>query len=585
MDLGSAVLAAETALELLSEEERAGVRLCPAPLVEGAVAAAVQIAAGADLEQCSGRPPRRWPPRPGICSAPRRPFRRPGPAPPAADFLEATVTLRNTHGLHLRPAARLVRAAAGFRAEVLVGRPASGQPPVPAASLNAVATLGLGQGEQVLFRARGPEARQALDALCRLAAERFGEGSAAEAPESAPAPAPVAVGTACLQGIPVSEGFAAGLLQQLQHSLLQPSARPPLEPEREWAGLQAALAAEREYLSSESRSAGPGARKAELLEAFRLILEDPALLDPVREALFERGRNAEQALDEGIRAMAGRFRGLADAYARERGADVLDLGQRVLRRLRRGVPSAERGERQPAVPPAASGPVLLAAEELFATDAAGLEPQAVLGVLTVRGGATSHASVLVRSLGIPCITGLPESLLRLPSGTPAAMDGGRGRLWIGPDAPTLALVESGRAGWLRRREAEAAAARQPAVSRDGRRFLVEANIAGIADARQAVAQGGEGVGVLRTEFLYLRRAVPPSEEEQAQTLREIAEALQGRPLTVRTLDVGGDKELPYLALAGGGQPLPGGPRDPPGTEAARAAAQPAARRAAGGGRA
>ncbi len=252
--------------------------------------------------------------------------------------------------------------------------------------------------------------------------------------------------------------------------------------------------------------------------------------------------------------MAGRFRGLADAYARERGADILDLGQRVLRRLRRAQPGADPVE---PLPLPASGPVLLAAEELFATEAAGLDSQAVLGVLTVRGGATSHASVLVRSLGIPCITGLPESLLRLPSGTPAAMDGGGGRLWIGPDAPTLALVDSGRAGWLRRREAEAAAARQPAVSRDGRRFLVEANIAGIADARQAVAQGGEGVGVLRTEFLYLRRAVPPSEEEQARSLREIARALQGRPLTVRTLDVGGDKELPYLPLAAEANPYLG----------------------------
>jgi phosphoenolpyruvate-protein phosphotransferase/dihydroxyacetone kinase phosphotransfer subunit len=561
MDLGSAVLAAETALELLPEEERAGVLLCPAPLVEGAVAAAVQIAAGADLETVHREATLALTPKTGHLAGPAEVVPAAGVSPPGGDFLEATATLRNAHGLHLRPAARLVRAAAGFRAEVLVGRPASGQPLVPATSLNAVATLGLGQGEQVLFRARGPEARQALEALCRLAAERFGEGSAAEGPETAPSPAPapaaasVAVGAAYLQGVPVSEGFAAGLLQQLQHSLLQPSARRPLGPEREWAELQAALAAEREYLSSESRSADPGAQKAELLEAFRLVLEDLALLDPARQALFDRGRNAEQALDESIHAMAGRFHGLADAYARERGADILDLGQRVLRRLRRGEPAAEPvaqlaaepGEPRPAVPPAASGPILLAAEELSATDAAGLEPRAVLGVLIVRGGATSHASVLVRSLGIPCITGLPQSLLRLPPGTPAAMDGGQGRLWIGPDAPTLALVESGRAAWLRRREAEASAARRPAVSRDGRRFLVEANIAGIADARQAVAQGGEGVGVLRTEFLYLRRSAPPSEEEQVQTLREIAAALEGRPLTVRTLDVGGDKELPYLA--------------------------------------
>jgi phosphocarrier protein FPr len=560
MDLGSAVLAAETALELLPEEERAGVRLCAAPLVEGAVAAAVQIAAGASLETVHREALGALTPKSGHLAGAAEAVPAAAAAHPAGDFLEATVSLRNPHGLHLRPAARLVRAAAGFRAEVLVGRPASGRPPVLAASLNSVATRGLGQGEQVLFRARGPEARQALEALCRLAGEGFGEGSAAEGPKAAPAASaadaegPADAGGGFLQGLPVSEGFAHGPLLRFQRAFLEPSRRPGLGPQREWAELQASLAAEREYLSGESRSAGCGARKAELLEAFRLVLEDSALLGPARQALFERGMNAEQALDESIRAVAGRFRGLADAYARERGADILDLGQRVLRRLRRRQPGADPLK---PLPLPAAGAVLLAAEELFATDASGLEPRAVLGVLTVRGGSTSHASVLVRSLGIPCITGLPESLLRLPSGTPAAMDGGRGRLWIGPDAPTLALVASERAGWLRRRKAEAEAARQPAISRDGRRFLVEANIAGTTDARQAVAQGGEGVGVLRTEFLYLRRASPPSEEEQLQSLREIAEALQGRPLTVRTLDVGGDKELPYLSLPAEANPYLG----------------------------
>ena len=137
------------------------------------------------------------------------------------------------------------------------------------------------------------------------------------------------------------------------------------------------------------------------------------------------------------------------------------------------------------------------------------------------------------------------------------MDGGQGRVWIGPDAPTRALLESRRAEWQRRRAAEADACRQPAVSRDGRRFLVEANIAGVADARQAVAQGGEGVGVLRTEFLYLRRAGPPAEEEQLESLREIAAVLQGRPLTVRTLDIGGDKEVPYLVLPAEANPYLG----------------------------
>ncbi len=555
MDLGSALLAAETALELLPEPERAGVRLCPAPLVEGAVAAAVQIAAGGSLQDAFREASQALAPKLEHLAGPEGDARAgaaaqaglasPGPAgEPGEPFQEAEATVLNAHGLHLRPAARLVRAAARFRAEILVKGAAAGRPPAPASSLNAVATLGLKRGERVVFLARGPEARAALEALCRLAAERFGEESAAGwaelAPQAVAPPRPRAAGAAAyLQGLPVSEGFAVGPLLQLRATLLQPSDRPAQDPSREWAALQEALAGVRGALARESSSAGAEGRRAELLAAFRLILEDPALLDPARKAILG-GSNAERAVDDAVRVLAGRFRGLDDSYARERAADILDLGQRVLARLRKG--SGEPG----ALP--AGGPGLLAASELSPTAAASLDGGTVLGVLTVQGGATSHASVLVRSLGIPCIAGLPESLLELPAGTPAAMDGGEGRVWIRPDGPTRARIEAGLARWRRLREEAAEAARKPAVSRDGRRFLVEANIAGLADARQAVAQGAEGVGVLRTEFLFLNRFEAPEEEEQAQALREIAAALEGRPLTVRTLDIGGDKQVPYLAM-------------------------------------
>jgi phosphoenolpyruvate-protein phosphotransferase len=576
MDLGSAVLAAETALELLPEKDRAGVRLCPAPLVEGAIAAAVQIGLGGDLETVFREASQALSPKSEQLGGTREPSAVTATEAPQAGepFREATATMLNAHGLHLRPAARLVRAAARFRAEVRVGRPGSARTAVSAASLNAVATLGLRQGERVLFQARGPQAGQALEALCRLAAERFGEQrprtegpAAAGAPAAPPmvpaasgaAPAPGSDASGVLQGVPVSEGFAAGPLLPLARRFLQPSGRPSLGAEREWAAVQDALAREREDLGRErgSLAARAGTAQAELLEAFQLILEDPGLLEAAREELFARERNAEQALDLAIHALAGRFRELEESYARERAADVLDLGQRVLRRLKRIGPA---GRSEPAVGPGlpqAAQPGLLAAEELPPTDAARLDARSILGVLTVRGGPTSHSSVLIRSLGIPCITGLPESLLGLPAGTPVAMHGGQGTLWVRPDAAALAAVGAGRAEWLRRRTEAAGMAGQPAVSRDGQRFLVEANIAGVADAEQAVVQGGDGVGVLRTEFLFLGRKHPPAEEEQLEVLGQIATALRGRPLTVRTLDIGGDKEAPYLALPAEANPYLG----------------------------
>jgi phosphocarrier protein FPr len=551
MDLGSAVLATESALELLPEDALAGVRLCPAPLVEGAIAAAVRIAVGDDLEAVYREAAQALAPKADHLGAPARGLPHaatglPGSAAGDADagepYQEATATLRNAHGLHLRPAARLVRAAARFQAEVLVGNPRSGKPPVSAASLNAIATLGLAQGEQIVFRARGPEAREALAALQGLAAARFGEE-----PEAAPAALPPAAppsgdpqGT--LQGIPVSEGFAAGPVLFLARAILQPSERPPGAPDEEWAALLEALRRERAVLDQERQevSARVGTQRGSLFEAFQLILQDCAVLDPAKEEIFTRRRNAEQALAGGIRGVAERYRDLADPYARQRAEDILDLGQRLLRRL--------RGSGEQALPAEKAQPVLLAAEELSPAAAARLDARVILGVLTVRGGPTSHSAVLVRALGIPCIAGLPGSLLRLPAGTLAAMDGGAGRVWVEPDRPNLARIEAGRAEWLRRKAAAAAVCLQPAISRDGRRFFVEANIAGVADAQPAVEQGAEGIGVLRTEFLFLNRTRPPSENEQLEALQAIAGHLQGRPLTARTLDVGGDKAVPYLAM-------------------------------------
>lgn len=551
MDLGSAVLAAETALELLPHETRAGVRLCPAPLVEGAIAAAVQIGQGSSLEAV-------WQEASLALSPKADHLAKPGAVSPAPEvkesgeaYLEAEATVLNAHGLHLRPAARLVRTASRFRAEVLVANPRSSKHPVPATSLNGITTLGLAQGGPILFRARGPEARQALEALRRLAEERFGEPEVPRetSPEAPPAGEP-GEGPGLIQGIPVSAGLAYGPVFFVERATLEPSERPSLPPEEEWTLLRAALDRECAILDQERRdvSARLGPEKGALFEAFRLILLDPSLLDPVRQAIFTRRLNAEQALGSGIQALAARYRELPEHYARQRAADIQDLGQRLLRRLKGAAAQPQA---------AVTGPSLLAARELSAAAAARLDSRATLGVLTVHGGSTSHSAVLVRSLGIPCITGLPESLLRLPAGTVAAMDGESGKVWLAPDAQTLARTEASRAEWLRRRAAEAGLRREPAVSRDGRRFEVEANLAGVAGAPQAVEQGAEGVGVLRTEFLFLDRNSPPAEEEQLEALVAIAESLGGRPLTVRTLDIGGDKPVPYASLPAEANPYLG----------------------------
>ena len=193
-------------------------------------------------------------------------------------------------------------------------------------------------------------------------------------------------------------------------------------------------------------------------------------------------------------------------------------------------------------------PFVALAEEVTPAEVAALAAAGALGVCSSRGATTGHAAILARAMGLPMVAGLGEALLAAPEGAVLALDGAAGRAWLDPP-PALAAELARRGEVEARQRAEAlASAAAPAVTRDGRRIEVMANIGGPADAAAAVAAGAEGVGVFRTELLFLDRQEAPGEDEQHALYLEAARALAGRPLTVRTLDAGGDKPLPYLHL-------------------------------------
>jgi phosphoenolpyruvate-protein phosphotransferase len=194
-------------------------------------------------------------------------------------------------------------------------------------------------------------------------------------------------------------------------------------------------------------------------------------------------------------------------------------------------------------------PGIAVARELTPGEAAGLDPEVVWAIATARGGPTGHAAILARALGIPAVVGLGDALLAVPEGTPLALDGAAGVVDVDPDAGTLAELEARRDAEAAARAAMLAGASEPGAMRDGRRVEVFANVGSPAEARLVVEQGAEGVGLLRTEFLFLDRATPPDEDEQVDVLRAIAGALGGRRVIVRTLDAGADKPLPFLRQA------------------------------------
>jgi phosphocarrier protein FPr len=544
MDLGSAILSAETAVELLPENMQSHIRICAAPLVEGAIAAGVQISLGSDLETvCREATQALIPKMKHLVEsdenqsnaladdrAPKRPDHQ----------QEIKLTVNSVHGLHARPAARFVQTAAAFDARIWVKKLDSPQDPVSATSLNSLATLGVNRGDRIIVSATGPDARKALDALATLVNEHLQVYSEETTP--APEPAPVtAMGMEGLSAVALSQGIALGPIYHYRAPAPQVSRYRVEIPDREWENLLHAREKTCEAIRQRRQAMEPalGEVRATIFDAHLLILQDPAMLERIRQRIFEDGQNAAWAWQQCVQEIADSYRELSDDYLRQRADDVLDVGRQVLLDL--CGQSAETAVELPQ-------PVILVAGELTPTDTVLLDSERVLGIVTVAGGPTSHSAILARALGIPAIAGVDPAVLNLADNTVLALDGFSGTLWIRPPPKVAAQLKERRRRWLKERDQLRRSCIQPAVTRDGRRIKVVANLGSVFEAGKAIENGADGVGLLRTEFLYLRRSRPPTEAEQVDVLRRIAQTIGGKPICVRTLDVGGDKILPYLRI-------------------------------------
>jgi multiphosphoryl transfer protein len=560
MDLGSALMSAEIAVEMAGGD--VPVLLADAPLVEGAVAAAAAARAGLALADVAAEAR-------GSLRAKAEQLGADGEAPPLGPVAAGTAAavaaelgppeemrlrVENRLGLHARPAARFVGAAASADADIEVSNESTGRGPVSARSLTALATLGVRQGHEILVRARGVGATAALEAIRTLAEDNWGdadgeENGAAEASAAPSSPAAADEAGGPLRGLPVSPGIAVGPARRLHEPEPEVSDAPSAGAEVEWRRLEEARSAARTDVRAArvAVAAAAGEAQAEIFDAHELILDDEEVLDPARRAVEDGGRNAAQAWDAAVRAAAGAYRAAGDAYLRERAADVLDVGRRVLVHLAGGS----------ACPPALAGPGVLVAEDLTPGQTAALDRALVRGIATARGSATSHAAILARGLGIPAVVGLGPAVLDAADGEPLVLDGDAGTVLVDPSPDALAEAEARRGEQERTARERRADAAAPATTRDGRRIEVAANIGDVAEAAAAVGLGAEGVGLLRTEFLYLGREDAPTEDEQYEALAAVAAALDGRPLVIRTLDVGADKPLPFVAQAEEANPFLG----------------------------
>ncbi len=583
LDLGSAILSAEMALEMLEPERREHIALSFAPLVEGAVAAALEASLGRSLgevRQAAENTARReqlqmlkpLSAAEETSTAAGAPATEQVSAPPpgaAPEYSEAQLVLNNPTGLHARPASLFVQTAHRFNASIQAlsrGRQAQ------ASSITAVLSLGARQGDTLTIRASGPEAEQALDALSTLVRANFyetspspGEGTPLEAPPqpaaSSPgptltaAPAPTPSEHATWQGIPTSAGVALGpaLLYTASSVSLNSVERQAIaaeqvatEQERLRGAVDAAIAELRALTASTQERIGRA--EAAMLEAQVLMLQDPALLDAALQAIEEQHLAASSALALMGERQASLLEGLDDPLLAGRAADVRDAAGRALQHLM----NVQRAQQKLS---ALDHPVLLLAEDLTPSATSMLRPEHVLGICTVQGGPTAHAAILARALGIPAMAGLSATALEvIRSGDDVGLDAERGLLYHRPGAEVRARLSARLAERRQQQAALKASARQKQapVEIDGRHISLLANVGGEAEAAAAREWGAEGIGLLRSEFLFAQAAQLPGEDEQRQRYMRIFETFSGGraassgPVVVRTLDAGADKPMPAL---------------------------------------
>ncbi|MGB9662487.1 MAG: phosphoenolpyruvate--protein phosphotransferase [Moorellaceae bacterium] len=342
-----------------------------------------------------------------------------------------------------------------------------------------------------------------------------------------------------LKGLPISPGIGIGRIWRLSGHPAGAISKTNLKEEEiaeELARLEAALKEAQEEMQRLAVRAREevGPKEAQIFEAHLLILKDPTLVEKITSKIKEEKKNASWAVAEAVEEVARTFEVLEEEYFRSRAVDIRDIGERLIACL--------EGENKTTreIPPQA----IIAAVELTPSQTASFSAEKVKGIITEKGGSTSHAAIVARALGIPCVSGIPGLMARVEEGQLAAVDGIEGVIYLNPTEDLVSNLEEKKRVWEEQQRFWSGGG--PALTQDGRKVELAANIREPREVERALEQGAEGIGLLRTEFLFMGRTEPPGEEEQFEVYRKVLTLMEGKPVIVRTLDIGGDKPLPYL---------------------------------------
>jgi multiphosphoryl transfer protein len=462
---------------------------------------------------------------------------------PAQEVSERVI-LGHDHGIHARPAGLIANLAKTSGVEISIsarGRTAN------AKSAVALMSLGAQRGDELTLVASGAGAEKTLGELKRLILSLDDKPAvASSAAPTRPLTPPPSSGQAPnrLRGVIASRGLAVGRAVPLKGVEVQ-VVEAGKGIAHESAEFERARAEVRASLEQIAASAKGTAR--EVIAAHLEFLDDWELVAAARRAIT-RGKSAGFVWLSTVRDSADTLRALGDPRMSERVDDLLDLESQVLLTLNGEAPIVVRDLPERAI---------LIAADLKPSQLVSLDANRLSGICLAAGGPTSHVAILAAAMGIPALVALGPSILEVTEGAWLILDAEQGNLATAPDQTALAAAEQTLAARQQRKQVERAAAHTDCRTADGVRIEMFANLGSLAEAQVAVAHGAEGCGLLRTEFLFLERDAPPDEAEQLHQYQGIATALAGRPLVIRTLDIGGDKPIPYLPMPAEANPALG----------------------------
>ncbi len=531
MDVGSAVISTKLAIDMLGENYPK-VQMCPAPIVEGAVSAAVQILSGSTLDEICDEAMESLAAKQANLGLPTPShYSKPIQTAPSGEPALYSFIMGLEHGLHTRPAAEMVNTLAPFKSTITATNVTKHTLPVNAKSLNKLALSNIVFGDTVQVTATGEDAAEAIAAIKLLAENRFLSRSVTISTDEIPAEQQSMV--------TLSPGIATGVIFHAHTSVKNIPPRFISDPAAEIKRFEEAVhETERAITLTKKRLEEQNLQQeAAIFDAHMMILKDSDVLTDIKTKIHRERLSPEYLYQQRMNRIAAEFRGMENEYMKERAVDVVDVTRQVLANLTGDIHIASCTEEK----------VILLAKEVTPSLISRWDKSQLQGVITEIGGISSHVAIIAKAMGIPAISGYkaPETDL---TGTHALMDATMAEVIIDPTPTEIEKYKNLYGIWEASKLADVTDSQGPAVSVDGVQITILGNVGDYNTAQAAFKSGAEGIGLLRTEFMFLNRRLEPTEDEQVEALKGIIELFNGKPVTIRTLDIGGDKHLDWLPL-------------------------------------